>query len=242
MFWFRESLPGVEIAFTDRDGGTSEGAYGSLNLGSAGGDAMVNVVANHAAVARELGVDGLHSMSQVHGTRVVEADVLRADGSGTVPECDALVTTVPEMALLVRVADCVPVLLADPAAGVVGAAHAGRVGMVDGVVGAAVERMASAGATRIQAWIGPRACGRCYELPEDMVAEVDAAVPGTRSVTSWGTPAVDVGVGVVSQLESLGVTVHDVGAAACTIEDEQLFSYRRQGKVSGRFGGLVVLR
>lgn len=242
MFWIRESLPGVEIAFTDRAGGSSEGPYDSLNLGSAGGDLVANVVANHAAVARELGVTGLHSMSQVHGARVVDADVLRADGSGSVPECDALVTTVPEMALLVRVADCVPVLLADVPAGVAGAVHAGRVGMVGGVVGAAVEQMLASGATQVQAWVGPRACGRCYELPESMVAEVDAAVPGTRSVTSWGTPAVDVGAGVVSQLESLGVEVHDVGAHTCTIEDEQLFSYRRQGTASGRFGGVVVLR
>ncbi|RYI98555.1 MAG: hypothetical protein EON52_27980, partial [Actinomycetales bacterium] len=141
MFWFRESLPGVEIAFTDRAGGSSQGPYDSLNLGSAGGDSMANVVANHAAVARELGVEGLHSMSQVHGSLVVEADTLRADGSGTVPECDALVSTVRELGLLVRVADCVPVLLADVEAGVVGAAHAGRVGMVEGVVAAAVERM-----------------------------------------------------------------------------------------------------
>ncbi|RYJ04874.1 MAG: hypothetical protein EON52_14525 [Actinomycetales bacterium] len=75
-----------------------------------------------------------------------------------------------------------------------------------------------------------------------MVAAVEAAVPGTRSVTSWGTPAVDVGLGVVSQLKALGVEVHDVGADVCTIEDERFFSYRRQGSASGRFGGVVVLR
>ena len=242
MFWFRESVGRVELAFTDRQGGVSEGPYGALNLGSAGGDDRSRVVQNHALVAEALGVEGLHSMSQVHGRDVVLADVLRVDGSGTVPQCDGLVTTSAGMALLVRVADCVPVVLADPATGVVGAAHAGRVGMVEGVVAATVDRMRAEGARDVEAWIGPRACGRCYELPEEMVAAVESVVPGTRSVTSWGTPAVDVGAGVVSQLEALGVGVHDVGADTCTIEDERFFSYRRQGTASGRFGGVVVAR
>lgn len=227
MFWHRDSVGPVDVAFTDA----------SIDLRFDGA-----VEARHASVARELGVVGLHSMSQVHGTAVVEADVLRADGSGTVPECDGLVTTVPGMALLVRVADCVPVLLADASQGVVGAAHAGRVGMVGGVVPATVERMRDLGATSIRAWVGPRACGRCYELPEEMVAEVDAAEPGTRSVTSWGTPAVDVGRGVVQQLERAGVEIDDVGARTCTLEDSRFFSYRRQGAAAGRFGGIVVLR
>lgn len=242
MFWRREQVGRVDVAFTDRHGGHSPAPFDSLNLGSSGGDDATTVVRNHATLAEAFGVEGLHSMSQVHGTEVVTTDVLRADGSGTVPECDALVTTRPGLALLVRVADCVPVVLADPDAGVVAAVHAGRVGMVDGVVGRAVERMREHGATEVRAWLGPRACGRCYELPEAMVEQIEAAEPGTRSRTSWGTPAVDVGRGVVQQLERLDVQVHDLGADACTIEDEQLFSYRRQGARSGRLGGLVVLR
>ena len=67
-------------------------------------------------------------------------------------------------------------------------------------------------------------------------------MPGTRSTTSWGTPAVDVGAGVVAQLEALGVTVHDVGAHACTIEDDRFWSHRRQGGAAGRMGAVVVLR
>jgi YfiH family protein len=242
VFWHRETSGRVEVAFTDRVGGVSTGPFTSLNLGSSSGDDTDSVVANHAVVARALGVDALGSMSQVHGAEVLHVDEVLAHGSGRVPTCDALLTDRPGLALLVRVADCVPVILADQHAGVVGAVHAGRVGMVAGVIGATVDAMQERGAAALTAWIGPRACGRCYELPEAMADEVGQAVPGTRSTTSWGTPAVDVGAGVVSQLEERGVTVNDVGARACTIEDDRFFSYRRQGVQSGRIGGVVVLR
>lgn len=242
MFWHRETSGRVEVAFTDRLGGFSEGPFASLNLGSASGDDPAVVVRNHAAVAAALDVPGLHSMSQVHGADVVQADTICADGSGTVPVGDALVTNQRGIPLLVRVADCVPVLLADADAGVIGAAHAGRVGLVAGVVPATVAALRERGATSLRAWIGPRAGGCCYEVPDQMADEVERAVAGTRSTTTWGTASVDVGAGVVRQLVDLGVEVDDLGADTCTIEDEALFSYRRQGTASGRFGGVVVLR
>lgn len=242
MFWHRESSGRVEVAFTDRFGGHSQGPFASLNLGSSSGDDRAAVVRNHATLAEALSVDGLHSMSQVHGADVVHAEAIRADGSGTVPVCDALVTDRVGVPLLVRVADCVPVLLADGDAGLVGAAHAGRVGLVDGVIPAVVEALRDRGAAALRAWVGPRAGACCYEVPEQMADDVDRAVPGTRSTTTWGTPSIDVGAGVVKQLTDLGVDVSDLGANTCTIEDEQLFSYRRQGTASGRFGGVVVLR
>ncbi len=242
MFWHRESSGRVEVAFTDRHGGHSEGPFSSLNLGSSSGDDHDTVVRNLAVVADSLEVEGLHAMSQVHGAEVAYGDIIRAHGSGTVPVCDALVTDRIGVPLLVRVADCVPVLLADPEAGVVGAAHAGRVGLVGGVVPAVVSALRERGATSVQAWIGPRAGGCCYEIPEQMADDVERAVPGTRSTTTWGTPSVDVGAGVVRQLTDLGVEVTDLGANTCTITDHDLFSYRRQGTTSGRLGGVVVLR
>lgn len=232
----------MEVAFTDRFGGHSEGPFDSLNLGSSSGDDNATVIRNHAALSAALGVKGLHAMSQVHGAEVIDGDVIRAHGSGDVPVGDALVTDRADVPLLVRVADCVPVLLADGEAGLVGAAHAGRVGLVAGVVPAVVRALRDRGATSLRAWIGPRAGACCYEVPELMADEVDRAVPGTRSTTTWGTPSVDVGAGVVRQLIDLGVDVADLGAGTCTIEDDRLFSYRRQGAASGRFGGVVVLR
>ena len=108
---------------------------------------------------------------------------------------------------MVRVADCVPVLLADPHGGVIGAAHAGRKGLADGVVTACVEQMRQVGAQQISAWVGPHICGRCYEVPADMRDEVAAVEPVAASTTSWGTAALDIGAGVVAQLERLGVEV-----------------------------------
>ena len=133
-----------------------------------------------------------------------------------------------------------PVLLADPEAGVVGAAHAGRPGLVAGVVPRTVEAMRERGATAIRAWVGPHVCGRCYEVPEQMRSDVAAVVPESFAETSWGTPAVDIGAGVVAQLTALGVA--SVDASRCTREDDDLYSYRRQGRESGRLGGLVWVR
>ncbi len=141
---------------------------------------------------------------------------------------------------MVRVADCVPVLLADVEHRVVGAAHAGRPGLVAGIVPATVARMRDLGADRIVAWLGPHVCGSCYEVPGEMRDEVAAVVPEAYAETSWATPAVDVGAGVVAQLEKLGVEVVD--ASRCTLETEDLYSYRREGAAAGRLGGLVWVR
>ena len=133
-----------------------------------------------------------------------------------------------------------PVSCADPQARVVAAVHAGRPGMVAGVVPAAVAAMRSAGARDLHAWVGPHVCGACYEVPEQMRAEASAVVPEAHAETSWGTPALDIGAGVHAQLVDAGVSVVD--ASRCTIEHEDLFSYRRQGRASGRLAGLVWVR
>jgi copper oxidase (laccase) domain-containing protein len=129
------------------------------------------------------------------------------------------------------------VLLADPGRGVVGAVHAGRAGVLLGVVGRAVERMRAEGAERLVAWVGPHVCGECYEVPEQMRAEVASRVPQTSAVTRWGTPSLDVGAGVRAQLDDLGIEVTEVGR--CTLEDTGLHSHRRDGAAAGRMAGLV---
>lgn len=156
------------------------------------------------------------------------------------PAADGIVTDVPDVVLVVRAADCVPVLLADPRARVVGAAHAGRRGLETGVVPATLERMRALGAREVTAWIGPHVCGLCYEVPVAMQDEVATAVPAARATTSWGTPSLDLGAGVRAQLERAGATVVDV--AACTLESPDLYSYRRDGERAGRHAGVVRLR
>ena len=176
-------------------------------------------------------------VNQVHGDGVVTVHEPGPPPLEDVPTADALVTTTRGLGLMVRVADCVPVLLADPARGVVGAVHAGRAGVVLDVVGRAVERMRAEGAGDLVAWVGPHVCGGCYEVPEEMRDEVAAQVPRTRAVTRWGTPALDLGAGVLDRLEALGIRATLVDR--CTREDPELHSHRRDGAASGRLAGLV---
>jgi polyphenol oxidase len=221
VFFLRDVCGSIELGFTDR----------SIDLSTAAIDDTLG------DVARAAGVDFVATMHQVHGNDVVWVDV-----AGTQPEADALLTDVAGLGLLVRVADCVPFVLAVPDEQLVGVVHSGRQGLVSGVVPGAVEALRERGASRIEAWVGPRICGRCYELPAAMAGSVADAVPEARSTTSWGTPAADIGAGVVAQLVAHDVVVHDVGADLCTVEDERLFSYRREGEASGRFAAFAVLR
>lgn len=215
----------VEVAFTDA----------SLDL-QGGSDVFA---ASLAAVVEAAGVP-FARLSQVHGDTVVDVvDAPPAGPSDDVPVGDALVTVLRGTGLMVRVADCVPVLLADPHAAVVGAAHAGRRGVELAVVARTVERMRALGATDIRAWVGPHVCGGCYEVPAAMRDEVAAVAPEAWAETTWGTPSLDLGAGVAAQLAALGVEVTLAGG--CTREDERLHSHRRDGETSGRIAGLVWL-
>ena len=154
----------------------------------------------------------------------------------TAPRCDAVVTRSTEVALAVLVADCVPVLLSGTG-GVVAAVHAGRPGLVAGVVPAALATMRDLGAGEVDAVVGPSVCGRCYEVPAEM-RDTAAAVSPVSATVSWtGTTAVDVAAGVVAQLVAGGVAVRWV--PGCSRESDHLYSYRRDG-LTGRFAGVVA--
>jgi YfiH family protein len=236
VYSHRTSRGPVDLAFTDRFGGVSAVPFDSLNLALEGEDDPDATAANLARVLADFAPGAaLADMRQVHG-----ATVVTVDGSGDRPDADGLVTTSPDVVLLVRVADCVPVLLADPDAGVLGVAHAGRPGLAAGVVPATVARMRELGAAEVTAWVGPHVCGGCYEVPEAMREEVGDVVPAAVATTTWGTPSLDLGAGVRAQLADAGVAVVDL--ARCTRESADLYSYRRDGAGAGRLGGLVRLR
>ncbi|MGW7547746.1 peptidoglycan editing factor PgeF [Streptomyces sp. NPDC054770] len=241
MIGQRETVSGAHFVFTDRWGGVSAAPYEELNLGGAVGDDPGVVRTNREIAAKSLGLDPgrVVWMNQVHGNDVAVVD--EPWGERPVPEVDAMVTARRGLALAVLTADCTPVLLADPAAGIVAAAHAGRPGMIAGVVPAAVRAMTELGAdpARIVARTGPAVCGRCYEVPEAMRAEVAAVEPTAHAETSWGTPAVDVSAGVHAQLARAGV--HDrAQSPVCTLESDDHFSYRRD-RTTGRLAGYVWL-
>ena len=236
MFAFEDTLGPVGIAFTDRAGGVSTGSFASLNLAVLTQDDPAAVHDNLRRVMAAFAGDPdapLARMRQVHGDRVV---AVRAPAR-ELPEADGMVTDVPGLTLMVLVADCVPVVLADPGRRVVGVAHAGRVGVQRGVVPAVVRHMREVGAERVTGWIGPHVCGACYEVPDEMRAEVAEAVPQAWAQTSWGTPSLDLGAAVATQLRQADVKVVD--AARCSRESPDLYSHRRDGDGAGRMAGLV---
>jgi len=254
MFAFRrdpDGPSGVGVAFTDRLDGVSTGSFASLNLSDIRPDDDANERANAQLVASALGVESLIGVWQVHGAHVLRVPASDADAEALLDWdmtrespymvlADAMVTTAENIGLCIRVADCVPVLLGDSNAGVIGAAHAGRKGMLGGVVEATIEAMRELGARDIDAWIGPHICGQCYEVPSDMAEAAWQQLPATRATTRKGTPAIDLGAGAAAELERLGCAVHV--EASCTFENPALFSYRRDGDQSGRQAGIVWRR
>ncbi|WP_309074333.1 polyphenol oxidase family protein [Paenarthrobacter sp.] len=248
MFWWRNEVrPGVSVAFTDAGAG---------NLALHVGDDPSDVMDRRARLEQAIGLAAsgpaagqFQYMDQVHGNHV---EFIAAHGPG--PTADAMVSaakgaslnsktptafTQPPQPLAVMVADCVPVVLVGSDADdnpVIAAAHAGRPGVASAVVPATIDEMRRRGAARISAWLGPSICGSCYEVPEQLRADVAAKVPETWSSTSWGTPALDLPAGVRAQLAALHVSVEYYGE--CTLENDSLFSYRRDAR-TGRFAGLV---
>jgi YfiH family protein len=229
-----ETLAGVRFALTDRHGGVSEPPYESLNLATHVGDDPAVVAENRTRLIAALGVP-VAWMEQVHGVAVAVVDT----PSEPPPQADVLVSRTRGLALGVLVADCTPVMAADPAAGVIGVAHAGRKGLALGVIPALLEAMAREGATDVIARVGPSVCGRCYPVPSEMQDEVARAVPGARSTARDGSPSLEIAAGVVDQLTAAGVTVEWL--PECSVETADLFSYRRDGGVTGRYAGLVWL-
>lgn len=228
----------VRKVVTTRAGGRSAGAFRSFNLSRGVGDDPSAVAANRGRLVRELGLTGAVFLQQVHGTRV---ETVHGPAVDDVPDTDAVVTAEPGVGLAVLAADCVPVLLSDPKAGVVGAAHAGRVGAAAGVVPATLKAMVALGAhvEDVVALLGPAVCGGCYEVPAEMRDEVGAALPGSGGRTRRGTPGLDIRAGLHRQLDMFGVR----GVARdprCTMEDPDLFSHRREGS-TGRQAGVVWL-
>jgi polyphenol oxidase len=237
LYLYRSTLDSargpVDLAFTDRYGGVSAAPFDSLNLAIEGDDDQAAREENLRILLQDFAPgDALADLHQMHG-----CDVVAVDGPVDRAPADGLVTDRPGVVLMVRAADCVPVLLADADAGVAGAAHAGRAGLAAGVVPQTVRRMRDLGAHDLTAWIGPHVCGACYEVPAQMQAEVGAVEPASVATTSWGTPSLDLGAGVRAQLERAGVRVVDV--ARCTRESADLYSYRRDGRSAGRLAGLV---
>ena len=223
---------------TTRAGGVSAPPFDTFNMGDHVGDEPASVAANRERLAAAIGLppDRVVWMNQVHSDRVVTVTEPRTD---PIDDTDALVTNIPQLALAVVTADCVPVLMSDARAGVVAAAHAGRVGAADGIVLRTLEEMLAAGAHTedISVLLGPAVSGPNYEVPEDMAADIEARLPGSRTTTAGGTPGLDLRAGITRQLNDAGITAVDTDPR-CTVADLDLFSHRRDAP-TGRLASLV---
>jgi polyphenol oxidase len=230
----------VRRVVSTRAGGRSHGPYSSFNLSTGVGDDPVAVRANRDRLSRELGVPVVF-LEQIHGTTVATVDAVPAPGDPDIPATDAVVTALPGVGVAVLAADCPPVLLSDPRAGVVGAAHAGRVGAAAGVLPATVAAMEKLGARvdAIEVLLGPAICGGCYEVPAAMRAEVDRRLPGSAVRTRKGTPGLDLRAGLYHQLTELGVA-RIGGDPRCTFETRDLYSHRREPG-TGRLAAITWL-
>lgn len=228
------ALAGTPHGFFTRKGGASSGVFQGLNCGHGSSDLSEVVALNRARVAAAMGVEpaqmvGVH---QVHSADVRVVERLPADPAAPAVRADALVTATPGVLLCVLTADCQPVLFADRQAGVVGAAHAGWRGALDGVLEATLEAMEGLGARRgdITAVIGPCISQRAYEVGEEFMDQFLTEDPGYGRFFSGGPngrPMFDLPGFGLHRLRSAGV-----GAAEwtrhCTYSDpERFYSYRR---------------
>jgi YfiH family protein len=216
--------------FTNRHGGFSHGDYSSWNLASHVGDDLADVELNRTKLREQVG--DFVVMSQVHGDTVVVVDKVPAE----VPVADALITNKRNLALVVMVADCIPLLLRSEE--LVAAVHVGRAGLMNTIALKTVARMRELGAMQISGSIGPAICGSCYEVPKDLHDQVSAIHPLASSKTRIGTPALDLPKALIAALAADDVPV--VISAGCTLEDDIYFSYRRN-QVTGRQAGVIKL-
>ncbi|MBB5050021.1 hypothetical protein HNR60_004807 [Rhodopseudomonas rhenobacensis] len=225
-------LPGLRHAFFTRDGGVSEGIYAGLNAGVGSQDNPAHVAENRSRMAEALGVapERFLTAYQVHSPDVVVAEA--PWDSASRPKVDAIVTRVEGLAIGATAADCGPVLLVDPDARVIGAAHAGWKGALTGVVESTVAAMQRLGAERhnIRAAIGPLIRQASYEVGGEFVDRFVAADPGYARffvpATREGHAMFDLAGLIRLRLEQAGVgAIDDIGLD--TYPDQRFFSYRR---------------
>ena len=229
------ALPGARVLFSTRRGGVSAGPYASLNLGRLTADDGANVDANRERIAAAVGLprERFAYGRQVHGATVRRA----AEPPGAArpaAEEDGQAIALADVAALVFVADCLPVMLAGD--GAVAALHCGWRGLAAGIVAegvAALRELGAAGA--LSAALGPGARGCCYEVGEEVHAAF-AGVPGARA----GERNLDLPAIARRRLGEAGVeTVHDTGLCTICAGDELFFSHRRDGGLTGRQAGIV---
>jgi YfiH family protein len=253
--WIESQKLGAEVGVTTRQGGVSSPPYDFLNLALHVGDRPEHVAVNRARAAEAFGVplDTLVFAQQVHGadaTHVDAGDAGRgvADLEDAVPAADTLVTTSRDVTLVILVADCVPLALVDPAAGVLAGVHAGWRGTAAGVVRSALRAMAEHGARpeRVRAYLGPAVAPGRYQVDRPVVDALALAVApaalgaGIARPDGDGRARVDLVAANRQQLLGAGVRPEHVFESGTTTSDPSFFSDRAR-RPCGRFALLARL-
>jgi hypothetical protein len=253
--WGDPRSVGADVAVTTREGGVSEAPYDLLNLGLHVGDDAARVLTNRerAAGAFGVGLGQLVFARQVHGAAA--ALVGGADGGrgaraedDAVADADVLLTSTAGVTLVILVADCVPLALVDPVAGVLAVVHAGWRGTAAGVVGAAIDAMAGMGseAARVRAWVGPGVASERYQVTDEVRDGLEGAVrpdaldDGVARTDGPGHWLVDLAAANRQQLRARGVPGAQIYDCGLTTADERLFS-DRAARPCGRFALLARL-
>jgi polyphenol oxidase len=238
VFRFRNLAgePWLVHGISTRTGGVSEGRFASLNVSFSVGDEQANVEENLRRLREALGADELFSAYQVHGNAVTLVEAQTEPR----PKCDVLITCSAERALMLRYADCTPVLLADPKHKAVAAVHAGWRGSAVRAAGAAVQAMRRAFGTRpgdLLAGIGPAIGPCCYEVGQDVIDAFD-----DRPWLLDEQSRLDLWQANRQALIEAGVPAEQIEMAnICTqCHAERFFSHRANGGVpAGRFAGII---
>ena len=233
------ALDGIRHGFFGRNGGISTGDFASLNVSESSGDDRAVVAANRAAILDTLGFPLLATLSQTHSNRVVT--LAESPEAGSRPDADALVTNCPGLLLGILTADCTPIAFADAQAGVVGIAHAGWKGAVDGIAENTIAAMEALGAqrSRIVAAIGPTISGANYEVGPQFAVDLIARNPQAAAhvfVPEGGKEHFDLPGFVRARLTAAGVMV-DVAGSCTYAAPDRYFSHRyatHQGTKAGR--------
>lgn len=224
----------IRHGFFGRRGGTSGDEFSSLNVSHSVGDDPQNVEKNRETVRDAMNAGSLTFLKQVHSARV---ETLTGPIAPATIEADAMVTATPGLALAILTADCTPILFVDPEAGIIGAAHAGWRGAVDGIVGNTIAAMVALGAdpAHIRAAYGPTIHGKNYEVGEGFRSDFLTLHPGGEShfhTPPGGQPHFDLPGFVHAQLEAAGLSeIEPVGL--CTYANPDLYFSHRYATHNG---------
>jgi polyphenol oxidase len=220
--------------FTNRFDGVSEAPFESLNFGLHVNDEALHVNQNRAILKAKLGVSKLVFMDQVHGDSIV-----RIESGDEMPTCDAMISNVPDIALAVMVADCIPILYYDEVHQAIGVAHAGRVGTLLQVGQKCARAMVENFGTRMQElriWMGPSIRSCCYEVGFEATQGLESFLHVKN-----GNYFLDLQDANLKAFLDMGIKrEHITISEICTCCDHAYFSYRRD-KITGRFAGVIVL-